>query len=216
MTSFRGHLTSTFNRAAKKLLPDALVREIRQFRAYEKRERPIYLKLRISNGLGLTKPKLQRAPKTARKVLFVCFGNIMRSPMCEALMNRELLGLDNAQFTVTSAGLNATPGRLAHPWAIAAAREFSVSLERHHARLLTRQMVNEADAIFAMDYQNQVQLLSRWADARNKIVMLAAYSGQEYPSVEIADPYYQDQEQTRRCYQILDTCIRNLVCSLAR
>jgi protein-tyrosine phosphatase len=197
------------------LLPEAVVREGQQFRSYAPNERSIYLKLRISSGLGLKNPKIGRVPKTARKFLFVCFGNIMRSPMCEYLMNRELIRLDNQQFAVTSAGLNATPGRSAHPWALAAAREFNISLEHHRARLLTREIVDQADAIFAMDYQNQVQLLSRWPSAGNKLFMLAAYSSQEYRSVEISDPYYLGQQQTRCCFEILNTCIQNLAGGLA-
>jgi protein-tyrosine-phosphatase len=148
--------------AAKRVLPDALLRELQQYRSYEKDETPLYLRIRILNGMGLASPKRVRPPKTARSFVFVCFGNIMRSPMCEALMNQALDGLPISQISVTSAGLNATAGRAAHPWAVAAAREFGVSLERHRARILTSQMVDEADAIFTMDYQNHVQFLSRW------------------------------------------------------
>lgn len=212
--TFRESLTGGIRGAAKMLLPDAVVQEARHFRAYAPKERPIYLKLRISNGLGLKNLKVFRAPKTTRKVLFVCFGNIMRSPMCEYLMNRELIGLNDPQFAVTSAGLNATPGRPAHSWAIGAAHEFNISLEHHRARLLTGEMVNQADAIFAMDYQNQVQLLSRWPSAGNKLFMLAAYASPEYRSVEISDPYYLGQQQTCYCFEILNTCIHNLAASL--
>jgi len=202
-------------RAIKGLLPEAMVQEVQRYRSYKKFERPLYLKIRIVNGLRLENPKRSRAPKTARSFLFVCFGNIMRSPMCEALMNRASAGRPNAQVTVVSAGLNGIPGTAAHPWAVAAAREFGISLEHHRARLLTPEMVDQADVIFAMDYQNQVQLLSRFAGARDKLFMLSAYAGDSYHSVEIHDPYYLGQEETRHCYEILDTCIQNLVGSLA-
>jgi protein-tyrosine phosphatase len=202
-------------RAAKRLLPDAVLQEARKLRAYAPHERPIYLKLRISSRLGLWNPKISRAPKPARKILFVCFGNIMRSPMCEYLMNRELSRMEDPQFAVTSAGLNAIPGKPAHSWAVTEAREFGISLENHRARLLTREMVDQADAIFAMDYQNQVQILSRWPNAGKKLFMLAAYSSQEYRAVEISDPYSLGQPQTRICFDILNTCIQNLAASLS-
>jgi protein-tyrosine phosphatase len=134
--------------------------------------------------------------------------------MCEYLMNRELVQFGNPKFAITSAGLNAVPGKSAHSWAIEAAREFGISLEHHRARLLTHEMVDQADAIFAMDYQNQVQLLSRWPSAGKKLFMLAAYSNQEYRPVEISDPYYQGPTQTRICFDILNTCIQNLAGSL--
>jgi len=211
--TFRESLTRSIRGVAKNLLPEAALREAGQFLSYETQERLIYLKMRALDGLGLT-PRNKRPPKTARKFLFVCWGNIIRSPMCEALMNRELVRLGNAQFSACSAGLNATSGRPAHPWAIAAALEFGVSLEEHRARRLSEEDLDQADAIFAMDYQNRVQLLTRWSSVRNKVFMLSAYADKEYRSVEIPDPYYRPEEQTRFCYQVLNTCIQNLVRSL--
>jgi protein-tyrosine phosphatase len=200
-------LKQTIKSNVTKLLPEVVIREMRQYRTYEKGERSIYWKIRMSNALGLTP---LRVPKTARSFLFVCFGNIIRSPMCEALMNRAAAGITGAKLTVTSAGLNAVPGSRAHPWAIAAAREFDISLENHRARQLTSEMVDQADVIFAMDYQNQVQLLWRWAHAKNKVFLLSGYADSSYRLAEVRDPYYLGEEETRRCYQILCNCIRNL------
>jgi protein-tyrosine-phosphatase len=143
--------------------------------------------------------------------LFVCFGNIIRSPMCEALMNRECATVIDAPI-INSAGLNAISGKPAHPWAVAAAKEFGIFLEPHRARLLTRAMVDEAGLIFTMDYQNQVQMLSRYPAAKNKTFLLSTYA--ENKCSEIADPYYSDQEGTRRCFLTLTTCIHNLARSL--
>jgi len=209
--TFRGPPLRKFAATAKRLLPEAVVRELQRYRAFESHERALYLKIRISNKIGFTNPRLARVPGAARSFLFVCFGNIMRSPMCGALLSRELAYLHNPQLTVMSAGLNSSPGRPAHPWAVEAAKEFGVSLEDHRARSLTPEMVDSADVIFVMDYQNQVQLLSRWGAAKKKIHLLSAYAGKEYRSVEIRDPYYMGLEGTRACYRILNTCVQNLV-----
>ena len=191
-----------------------MVHEIQRYRAFARNERPLYLRIRISNQLGLSNPRLSRIPETARSILFVCFGNIMRSPMCEALFKRDLSRFRNTQFTVVSAGLNATPGRPAHDWAITAAKDFGISLENHRAQVLTPEMVKRADAILVMDYHNQVQILSRWADAKEKTFLLSAYAGEDYRSVEISDPYYTGLEGTRTCYSILSACTQNLARAL--
>jgi protein-tyrosine phosphatase len=214
-SGWRGRLSRKMKVSVKKLLPDAVVREIQIYRAYEVREKSTYLKLRLGNGFGLAKPKLPRIPVTTRSIVFVCFGNIIRSPAAEALMKQALEGRPDLRLNVTSAGLNAVPGRAAHPWAIAAARELGVSLEHHQARLLTTDLVTQADVIFAMDYQNQVQLLSRWTNSKNKVFMLSAYAADNYRSVEIRDPYYFGLDETRRCYDVLNTCVRNLVSTLS-
>ncbi len=209
--SFQGRLTRSIAAIAKKLLPEMVVREMRQYRACETDERRLYLRMWISNCFGFTNPKVARVPKSAQSFLFVCFGNIMRSPMCEALLNREIANIGASHITVASAGLNAVPGRPAHPWAITAAREVGISLEDHRARLLTSEMIDQADAIFVMDYQNQVQILSRWGNAKGKTFLLSAYASAHYRPVEIVDPYYLGLQGTRDCYEILATCVRNLV-----
>ncbi|MGD0508495.1 MAG: low molecular weight protein-tyrosine-phosphatase [Terriglobales bacterium] len=198
----------------KFLVPRHVLQEVRQYRKFKRFERAQYLKIRVLDGLGLWNRKRPKVPSGARSFLFVCFGNIMRSPMCEALMRHELIRSPQVQVTVTSAGLNATPGKQAHPWGIAAAQQFGVSLEGHRARLLNAEMVNQADVIFAMDYQNQVELFCRYPSAREKVFMLSAYAGPDYHSVEIRDPFYGNQEETTRCYRILQTCVYNLVSSL--
>jgi protein-tyrosine phosphatase len=215
----RGPLYEAVKSVAKLLVPPRVLQEVAQYRKYKREERPLYLRIRMRDALGRRNNKRLARPSRARSFLFVCSGNIMRSPMCEALMKQEMMrqqltAQPRASLTVTSAGLNATPGRQAHPWSIASATPFGISLESHFARPLTEEMVNQADVIFAMDYQNEVELLSRYPQAEDKVYMLSGYAGDGYRTVEIRDPYYGDEEETRRCYGILQTCIHNLVSTL--
>jgi len=135
--------------------------------------------------------------------------------MCEALLIRELENLHLEGITVSSAGLNATPDRTAHHWAVTAARHFGISLDQHRARVLSDQMVNQADLIFAMDLQNYAQLVSRWPTIRKKVFMLGAYAQGTHRALEITDPFYTSLEQTQACYQILNSCIHNFARSLS-
>jgi len=216
LTAFRESIAGCVRAVAKKFLPSSAIHELRRYRMYGGRERALYLKIRAMNAIGVMNSRISQPPRTARSFLFVCFGNVIRSPMCETLLKQALPGPPSRHVAVSSAGLNAVPGRPAHPWATAAAQEFGISLENHRARLLTRDMVDQADAIFAMDYDNLVQLLSRYPDAGDKVFMLSAYASEDYPAAEITDPYLSGAEATRRCYTILNTCIKNLVHSLAR
>jgi len=211
--AFGDRVTRGIKATLKRFLPKFVIQEVQQYRTYEKAERHLYLKIRLSNSIGLVNPKRLQPPKSARSFLFVCFGNIIRSPMCEALMKQALESLPEAQVAVDSAGLNAVPGTPAHPWAVIAAQKFGISLEKHRAKLLTPEMVNQADVIFVMDYQNQVQLLSRHPRALEKVFMLCAYACGDYHSFEIADPYHCGADATRSCYEVLNVCIQNLVSS---
>jgi protein-tyrosine phosphatase len=193
---------------AMRLLPARLVNELRSYRTYPKSDRLLYLRVRILSSLKLRKPKLSLSGP--QLFVFVCFGNIMRSPMCEALMNRECCAFADSAVRVTSAGLHVVPGREAHPMAIAAAHELGISLGYHRARALNPDLVAQATVIFAMDFQNLVELWSRYPEARCKIFLLSAFAGTDHRSAEIPDPYYLGEEGTRRCYRTLTACIRNL------
>jgi protein-tyrosine-phosphatase len=71
-------------------------------------------------------------------------------------------------------------------------------------------MMVQAEAILAMDFQNQAELLIKSPNAQDKILLLSAYAerGQRYR--EIPNPYFGDQEAARNCYAVLQTCINNL------
>src|SRR5581483_5936441 len=104
--------------------------------------------------LGLNRGSKRKLPPSARSLVFVCFGNIMRSPMAEVMLKRVFAERALTGFTIRSAGLHACPGREAHPLAATAAAEMGYSLAAHHASLFDAQLVQEADAILAMDLQN--------------------------------------------------------------
>ncbi|HET7207542.1 MAG TPA: low molecular weight protein-tyrosine-phosphatase [Terriglobales bacterium] len=201
-------------RLLKHVVPGKVLREYTAYRKYGREERPSYLKVRLQDALGKIRGRRPENLPQVRSVLFVCFGNIMRSPMCEALLRRAIEQSGNSPISITSAGLNAKPGTPAHPWAVAAAQDFGISLDRHNARLLTTEMVDQADVIFAMDYQNYVQLLLRHPQVSMKVFMLSSFADKNYCETEIPDPFYRGEEETRRCYGVLNSCIQNLAAGL--
>jgi protein-tyrosine-phosphatase len=200
---------------AKSSLPPEALKELRRYRALNGSERLLFARLRVLSGMGLASFARRPDMRGARTLIFVCFGNIMRSPMCEALLKRTLPEPGDGRFVITSAGLHAVPGREAHPWAIAAARNLDISLEDHRARLLSTEMVDSADVIFAMDYCNFAQILSRWKTASKKLFMLGAYAPSEYRETEIPDPYHATALETVACYKVLGACVQNLAHDLA-
>lgn len=203
-------LSARLKAVAKSSLPPAALKELQRYRALNRSERLTFAKLRMLSGIGLTSFETRPDMRGARTIIFVCFGNIMRSPLCEALLKRILPEPGDRRFVITSAGLHAVPGREAHPWAIAAARNLGISLQDHRARLLSAEMVDSADLIFAMDYCNFAQILSRWKSASKKVFMLGSYSPSKYPETEIPDPYNASAWETVECYKVLGACVQNL------
>jgi len=173
----------------------------------------IYARLRLLDMMKINTANPRMARRDAKSFLFVCFGNIMRSAMAEALMYRALseLKVNDANIHIMSAGLHATPGRETHPWALQAAGELGVALHDHRARLLTMEMIEQADCILAMDFQNQAEILALYPAAKEKICMMSAYAEGPWKNREIPDPYLTDENGTRYCARQLQVCVENLV-----
>jgi len=193
---------------AKKLLPQRLAAYAREYREVPALARSEYLRFCFSKALKAG-PWRQHLPEGACSFLFICHGNIMRSPFCETLLKGYLSHLNDNAVSIASAGLHAQPGSHADPLAIGMARELGVSLDPHRSRLITPEIVAQADVIFAMDFRNYVELLSYFPTASNKILMLGIYAS---PSArtQIPDPYKRSEDELRRCYALIDICVRNL------
>jgi protein-tyrosine phosphatase len=86
------------------------------------------------------------------EIVFVCTGNICRSPMAEGLLRArmEAAGLDVA---VSSAGL-LFDGRPAEPNAVAALARMDIDISEHLARKITPEILAPADLVLAMEHRH--------------------------------------------------------------
>lgn len=204
----------SFKDVVRKFIPRFLLQQRGIVRRLGPRAGRIYARLRLRDLLGMRLEHQRTVPPTARSFVFVCFGNIMRSAMAEFLMRKALIETapeELEKIRIVSAGLHANPGREAHPRMQQTAAEMGISLTTHRAKLLTREMVDAADAIFAMDFQNKAELLTLYPDAADKIYMFSAYAEGAWKYREIPDPYLGDLEVTRYCARQLQTCVQNLL-----
>src|SRR5689334_14366200 len=149
-------------RLARSLVPKQLIEFAQQMRLLDGTERWLYVRLRIQRWRGARRDKLAKMRAGQRRVLFVCHGNIIRSPMCEALLRDIAERAGDTALTIESAGLHATPGKPADPRARTAAANFGLSLESHRASRLVAETVDRADVVFVMDWLNEAQLIARF------------------------------------------------------
>ena len=169
-------------------------------------------RLRARNELG---KRLRRVVQRVRsgkmpigRILFVCYGNICRSPFAEKYASERISGVELA-----SAGFHRTVGRPSPEHVILAARELGVVLDSWRSRMINTESVTAADLICIMDLQNYQLLLNDFPQARDRTVPLALFGADG--QLEIKDPFDLGPEETRRVLTQMKEAIEGLANVLA-
>lgn len=148
-----------------------------------------------------------------QKVLFVCLGNICRSPTAEGIFRHQVeeMGLSD-RIQIDSAGTsNYHPGKAPDPRSIKAAASRGVDLTMLRARQVSDEDFEVYDWIIAMDESNLESLQERCpAEQLHKVSLLLDHT----PDAErrdVPDPYYGEDDGFEQVLDLLEVGVRNLL-----
>ena len=139
--------------------------------------------------------RTKAALREARSVLFVCLGNVCRSPFAEHYARRIL----PAAISVKSSGLYPIFNRSSPESAVAAAKEWGVDLADHRSDVLNDAAVAAADVIFDFDESLHEELGRRFPQAAGKIHRFALLD--DRGPLEVADPFGGSLDDFRATYR---------------
>ncbi len=135
---------------------------------------------------------------TTKQILLVCTGDICRSPLAAALLQRALAQRGINDLDVSSAGTGAWDGAPVSEGAYLVGLERGLDLSAHRARLLTRELVDAADLILTMARHHRARVDELGGESQ--VFVLGEYAGREGDEAEVSDPFGGDLEVYR------DTC----------
>jgi protein-tyrosine phosphatase len=149
-----------------------------------------------------------------KKILFVCLGNICRSPMAEAILKHKVISRsDHHEFHIESAGTGDWHiGHSPDERTLKTLLDQGCVFEGKQAQQVRMHHFDFFDLILAMDRKNYLDLKNLSSMHQSKVHLFLDYVGNDLK--EVPDPYYQELRAFQSVYRLLDEAIEKLLGTL--
>src|SRR5215831_8013793 len=145
-----------------------------------------------------------------KTILFICTGNVCRSPMAEGILRQAVQGRGN--YRVMSAGLGAMEGQPPSPYAVQAVRELGIDIANQRSRMLTAELVHQADFIFGMTHSHIDTVILLYPQAAEKTFLLREFDETlDFFDKDISDPIGGSYEVYLNCRDQIEQGIASLL-----
>jgi protein-tyrosine phosphatase len=152
-------------------------------------------------------------PRRVRSVLFICLGNICRSPFAERFAAKYSDASNGIVFS--SAGIRVDHPRSPPVEAVESARGFGVDLRDHASRQLRYDLVESNDMILAVEAWQFKYMRKLFMEHRDKIFHLPLFCAIDrfriYEHYNIRDPFGRDLASYNQCFERVKTCLSGLL-----
>jgi glycine hydroxymethyltransferase len=145
-----------------------------------------------------------------KTILFICTGNVCRSPMAEGIFRQVIHG--RGSFRVGSAGLGAMEGQPPSGHAVEAVKELGIDISNQRSRMLTPALVSQADYIFGMTHSHVDTVMLLYPQASEKTFLLREFDDTLDPfEKDISDPIGGSYEIYLNCRDQIEQGIVSLL-----
>lgn len=141
-----------------------------------------------------------------KKILFVCLGNICRSPLAEGIAKAYIQQRGLSMFADSAGTGNWHIGEPPCEGSQRVARMHGIDISSHRARQVTKEDIEKFDIIVALDSKNKADLEAMGAQG---VLKLGDFG---YHGADVPDPYFFNGfEGFEEVYEMCEICTRNLI-----
>lgn len=151
------------------------------------------------------------------KILFVCDGNICRSPMAEALLRVALDDRKIDWVEASSAGLSANPFGTAHAQLRRVLGPTFHLIESRHSQPMDQRLAEQSDLILGMEDRHIREIHERFPGTKGKVHLVTTYAGMDGEILDFSAHEYGDVVSwLRHCHSIILPSVEAIVDRLVR
>lgn len=187
----------------------------RLFKGYFRRLRALSSEIKFfwSQSRAWKKGKVSQDISQANSILFLCYGNINRSALADAMVRGYA---EDSGISVASAGFHWESGRPADPVMVDVAGQFGVDMGTIRSTCVSEQQLQDSDIIFVMEKAHYDRLHALDASIAEKVYLLGAHRNSAGWAAEIADPYGRTRSNYLHCYDRIAEAADNIKAVIAQ
>lgn len=149
------------------------------------------------------------------RVLFVCTGNVCRSPLAEGYLKHLLQENHVTDVDVQSAGVSALAGCPPFDCALSVARDFNFDISQKRGCRLTPELIQNSDRIFCMESWQAQAVMQMEPRSVRKVALLGSFHPEGRPLFQISDPAKFEVPETLRAFELIKASVEGFFQSVA-
>lgn len=135
-----------------------------------------------------------------KEIIFVCLGNLCRSPMAEYLLRDRLESTGNTGIKVSSAGFLDQKGAYVPEEIYDLMNEAGIDISDHRSSPLSSERIRKSDLIIVMEVRQREELVLQYPEEASRVFLLSQFDRQNPEERDVDDPIGQTLDFYRNCF----------------